>query len=156
MKRLVTTIAVGLLLVVWLARFVPQTPDSTGYRERTRLAVEQTQSEVSTAALVLERLQRSALTQTYATSALRSAVSSLGSASGSYVELFPPTGYDDLADETDALMSEAQDAVVASRLAVSRRDTARYGELLDELHDLAGRLQHLQDGLEASVRGGGV
>ena len=153
MKRLTVLVVVGLLLVVWISRFVPQTPDTRGYQDRTRLAVEQTLTEVSTSALVLERLERDALPGAYATVSLRTSVAALDSASGSYAELFPPPGSDGLAQETVALMGEAQDAVRISRLAVSRDDSTQYAALVAELHDLAGRLQQLDDELQAASEG---
>ncbi len=147
MKRVVPAVVL-VLLGVWISRFVPQTPHPNGYAERTRLAIEQTLGEVATAGLVLRNLQDETLPWAYASVTLRSSSASLATTAGSYAEVFPPSGSEDPATRTRALIGQAEDAVTATRLVVSRQDRGRLPAMMTELHDLTGRLQTLDDELE--------
>ncbi|MDQ1642264.1 MAG: hypothetical protein QOJ90_1615 [Actinomycetota bacterium] len=95
---------------------------ATTYRAKAAMSVQAATSEVETARITVEALLAHRVFKPYADETVTADESGLGSISAAFGAVQPPTGTDSIHDSTTKLLSDAEDAVVAARIAVRRSD----------------------------------
>jgi hypothetical protein len=106
------------------------------------MSVEAAISETQTARLTLQTLARSRIFTTSADETVTAAESALGSISAAFDSVQPPRESDTVRDQTSNLLSDAQDAVTAARIATRRDDRSGIGDALTDLTRVIAQLQH--------------
>jgi hypothetical protein len=132
------------VLAVSLAPGCSTSPGAADYREQASLTLGTAVSEVATVRLVLAELaegdtfRQSALTQ------LRYSEESLGSATQSFGSLNPPPSTDHVQQASSRLLGNAEELLTEVRIAVHRRRTDTYPELVDDLRKIGTQLEDLE------------
>ena len=143
MKRLV-----ALLAVLLLSGCVTPATGSDSYSDKAVTSVRAATSEVATALLTVDLLLDDDILSPYADETITANETALGSISEAFGSVQPPAGDDDLHDQVSALLSDAEDAVTAARIATRRSDMAGLTEARRDLRtvqqDLADAEKQLQ------------
>jgi hypothetical protein len=111
------------------------------YRDEALSTLSAAQSEVATVQIVLVTRLRDRIFGRAADDAVSTAETSLSSTAGTFEALQPPRGADAVRQQATQLLSDAEDAVAAARIAVRRDDRAQMREALDAVVDVADRLE---------------
>jgi hypothetical protein len=117
------------------------------YRDEALSTLSAAQSEVVTVQIVLVTRLRDRIFGRAADDAVSTAETSLTSTAGTFEALQPPRGADAVRQQATQLLSEAEDAVAAARIAVRRDDRAQMREALDAVVDVADRLEQAPETL---------
>jgi hypothetical protein len=135
------TAALGALLSASvLAGCVTPATGNDSYRAKARSSVQSAISETETVRIVLRTLQRDGIFATTADETVTSSETALGSISAAFGSVQPPPEGDSIHDGTSALLSDTEDALVAARIAVRRKDSPAVREALTEVKKV---LKHL-------------
>ena len=139
---------VAVVVALLLGGCVTPATGSDSYRDKAVTSVRAATSEVATA-LMSVRLQLSDdILEPYADETVTANEKALGSISAAFGSVQPPAGDDDVHDEISALLTDAEGAVTAARIATRRADEAGLREARRELRavrsDLADAEERLQ------------
>jgi hypothetical protein len=132
------------VLAVALASGCSTSPNASDYREQASLTLGTAVSEVATLRHVMAELaegdtfRQSALTQ------LRYSEKSLGSATQSFGSLNPSPSTDRVQQASSRLLGDAEELLTEVRIAVHRRRTDTYPELVDDLSKMGTQLEDLE------------
>jgi hypothetical protein len=130
--------------VLVLAGCVPASPSPDTYEDKAAMTVESALSEVATAQLSVQALDRGRAFRAAVLTQLRYSEDSLDAAARAFTELNPPAVDDRLHDRVDRLLTDAQDLLAQTRVTVTREQIAQYPSLGRELARLAERLDRLE------------
>ena len=136
---LVADVAVG-------ASVTPATGAGT-YRAKARSSVQAAISETETTRITLQNLERGRIFDPTADEIVTANETALGSIAATFGSVQPPAGNDRLRDETAQLLSDAEDAVAAARIAVRRSDPAGIQDALTDVQKVAKQLDQAEKDL---------
>jgi hypothetical protein len=147
--RSVRSSAVAPLLAAALTASACATPegDPSLYREEAVSTLSAAQSEVVTVQIVLVTRLRDRIFGRAADDAVSTAETSLSSTAGTFEALQPPRGADGVRQRATQLLSDAEDAVAAARIAVRRDDRAEMRQALDAVAHVADQLDRAPETL---------
>jgi hypothetical protein len=117
------------------------------YRSKARSSVQAAISETETARITLQGLQRGQLFNPTADVIVTGNETALGSIAATFGSVQPPAGSDRLRDETSQLLSDAEDAVTAARIAVRRSDRAGVQDALSDVQKVTKQLEKAEQDL---------
>jgi hypothetical protein len=137
-------VAALVVVVVLLSACVPASPDDDTYRDRAALTLGSAVSEVRTILTLLDTLHDDRMLRPAAVAQLRYSESALETDTASFTELNPPVSQDQLHGRASTLLGDAGDLAAEARIAVERKDEARYPDLVSELDRLARDLERLE------------
>jgi hypothetical protein len=120
----------GLLV---LAGCVTPATGQDSYRGKARMSVEAAMSEVQTARITLQTLLRDRIFVTTADETVTATETALGAISAAFGSVQPPPESDAVHDHVAKLLSDAEDAVVAARIATRRDDEAGIRDALSQV-----------------------
>jgi hypothetical protein len=134
--------AASLVVAAALTASACATPegDPSMYRDEAVSTLSAAQSEVVTVQIVLTTRLRDKIFGRAADDAVSTAETSLNSTAGTFEALQPPRGADAVRQQATQLLSDAEDAVAAARIAVRRDDRAQMRQALDAVVDVADQL----------------
>jgi hypothetical protein len=112
--------AIALVLLIPLAGCVTPATGNNSYRGKAQLSVQAAISETQTARLTLQAVQRHRIFRTTADETVTANESALGSISAAFNSVQPPPESDPLREQTSKLLSDAEDAISAARIATRR------------------------------------
>ena len=121
--------------------------DPSMYRDEAVSTLSAAQSSVVTVQIVLTTRLRDRTFGRAADDAVSTEESSLSSTAGTFEGLQPPRGADAVRQAATQLLSDAEDAVAAARIAVRRDDRAQMRQALDAVSDVADQLAHAPEKL---------
>jgi hypothetical protein len=119
-------------------------PDPSGYREEASLSLGTAASEVATTRLFLEELDEADVWSAVLDAQLRYSADGVASAAQSFGDLDPPPGSDRLQKRCSALLDDADSLLAEVRIAVHRGADEKYPALVDDLAELARRMETLE------------
>jgi hypothetical protein len=114
--------------------------DPSLYRDEAVSTLSAAESSVVTVRIVLTTRLRDRTFGRAADDAVTTAETSLSSTAGTFEDLQPPRGADAVRQQATQLLSDAEDAVAAARIAVRRDDPAAMRQALAAVAGVAGRL----------------
>lgn len=135
------------VLAALLTGCVPASPDTDTYDDKVRLTLGSAVGEVRTVERLLQTLHEDRMLRPTAVAQLRYGEDSLGTATKALTELNPPPGRDRLADRADTLLTDADDAMAAARLAVERSQVDAYPRLARDLERVAVAMEQVEERL---------
>jgi hypothetical protein len=115
--------------------------DRSMYREEALSTLSAAQSSVVTVQIVLSTRLRDRTFGRAADDAVSTAETSLSSTAGTFEGLQPPRGSDAVRQRATQLLSDAEDAVAAARIAVRRDDRPQMRQALDAVTHVADQLE---------------
>jgi hypothetical protein len=124
---------VAALLVLTTAGCGTSAPETDDYAEQAGRTRDAVLSEVGTAEVAVEQLRSARLPQPYADTTVSAAEQAIGTAAASFGTIQPPRAADDLRQATTVLVTDAEEAVAAARIAVRRSDAAALATAAAEL-----------------------
>lgn len=140
--------ALGTALVVLLATAcAPQSPDHTSWTDQARQSLEDTASEVATVALLLRLERENKVPGKYQQVVAQDSESAVGATMAKFGGEQPEPRDDATYRRVTSLMSDASDLLSEVRIAIVRRDSDKYPDLLDQLEGLDRKLTDAADGL---------
>ena len=122
-------------------------PDASDHRDAVVTAVEAALGDARTATIVADAWQHDSASTPYATVILRESSASLEGAAGQLTGLTPPVSGDALQEQAAGVLSDAEDAVTALRIAVERGDHDGAATAARSLADAARVLEQLSEDL---------
>src|SRR3954453_8261395 len=114
--------------------------DPSMYRDEAVSTLSAAQSNVVTVRIVLTTRLRDRTFGRAADDAVSTEETSLSSTAGAFEALQPPGGADAVRQQATQLLSDAEDAVAAARIAVRRDDRAQMRQALDAVSHVADQL----------------
>lgn len=138
--------AVGLLLVL-TPGCAPQAPDHTSWTDQARQSLGDTASEVATVTLLLRLAREGKVFGKYQQVVAQDSEKAIGKTMDAFSGEQPEPGDDKTYSRVTGLMSDASDLVAQVRIAIVRRDTASYPDLIRQLEGLQRNLTEAEDGL---------
>ncbi len=132
MRRLLPSVAAVAAVLVLAACSTPE-GDPQAYREEALSTLRAVHSEVETVRLTLRLRIADRTFGRAADDAVSTAETGLTGAAGTFTGLQPPRGADAVRDAASQLLSDAQDAVEAARIAVRRDDRAAMQKAYDDV-----------------------
>jgi hypothetical protein len=114
--------------------------DPSMYRDEAVSTLSAAQSSVVTVQIVLTTRLQDRTFGRAADDAVSTAETSLSSTAGTFEGLQPPRGADAVRQHATQLLSDAEDAVAAARIAVRRDDRAQMRQALDAVSHVADQL----------------
>ena len=145
-QRLVRAVAVMVAVAAVGGCVTPATGAGT-YRAKARSSVQAAISETETTRITLQNLERGRIFDPTADEIVTANETALGSIAATFGSVQPPAGNDRLRDETAQLLSDAEDAVAAARIAVRRSDTAGIQDALTDVQKVAKQLEQAEKDL---------
>jgi hypothetical protein len=124
----------------------PATGDDS-YRGKAYLSLEAATSEVETTSLTVAVVLRHGIFTTTADETVTASEKALGSISAAFESVQPPPQSDPLRDQVSQLLSDAEDAVAATRIAIRRSDRAALAEVASNLGTVSEQLDQAERGL---------
>jgi hypothetical protein len=121
--------------------------DPTLYHDEAVSTLEAAQSLAETVLIALDARLHDRTFGRAADDAVSGAESSLTSTAGTFEALQPPPGADAVRDATSKVLSAAEDAVAAARIAIRRDDRAEMRQARDALGKAVRDLEHAPDSL---------
>jgi hypothetical protein len=121
--------------------------DPSMYRDEAVSTLSAAQSSVVTVRIVLTTRLRDRTFGRAADDAVSTEESSLSSTAGTFEALQPPRGADAVRQQATQLLSDAEDAVAAARIAVRRDDRAEMRQALDAVTHVADQLERAPETL---------
>lgn len=132
------------LALLLLAGCIPASPDNDTYRSKVSVTLGGALSEVATVQIILEALDSGQLLRPTAIAQVRASQGSLSGDTGAFNQVNPPPDLNGLYQQTDTLLSSATDAVRAARLAIERKQVARYADIAHDLSGIAQKMDRLE------------
>jgi hypothetical protein len=117
------------------------------YRAKARSSVQAAISETETARITLQGLERGRIFDPTADVIVTGNETALGSIAATFGSVQPPAGNDRIRDETARLLSDAEDAVAAARIAVRRSDRAGIQDALTDVRKVTKQLENAERAL---------
>jgi hypothetical protein len=114
------------------------------YRAEAAATLDAVGSHLGTTELALRALLADRLFTTSADDTITTAEVALDSLSSSFGSLQPPRGGDEVRDQAEAVLSAAEDAVTAARVATRRADRAGERSALDDVTAVTDRIDGLR------------
>ncbi len=145
--RLPARAVVLLTAAVVLAGCVTPATGAGTYRAKARSSVQAAISETETARITLQGLERGRIFDPTADVIVTGNETAIGSIAATFGSVQPPSGNDRLRDETGQLLSDAEDAVAAARIAVRRSDPADIQDALRDLQKVTKQLENAEKAL---------
>jgi hypothetical protein len=133
----------ALLALVWASLLAGCLTPATGrdsYRGKAFMSVTAATSEVATTALTVRLMRRDRILGPYADETVTGSETALGSIATAFESVQPPAGDDKVRDDVSSLLSDAQDAVSAARIAVRRHDDTGLAKAADDLRKVSSDL----------------
>ena len=121
--------------------------DPSLYRDEAVSTLQAAQSSAETVLITLHLRLRDRTFGRAADDAVSGAESSLTSTAGTFEALQPPRGADAVRDAATMLLSSAEDAVAAARIAIRRDDRTAMRQARDGLGTAVDKLEHAPDTL---------
>jgi len=118
--------------------------DPSLYHDEAVSTLKAAQSSVETVRITLTTRLRNAIFGRAADDTISTAETSLTSTAGTFEGLQPPRGADAVRARTVQLLSDAEDAVAAARIAVRRDAPVQMRQALDAVGQVAGQLDRAQ------------
>jgi hypothetical protein len=128
------------LALLVLAGCVTPATGQDSYRGKARMSVEAAMSEAQTARITLQTLQRDRIFVTTADETVTATETALGAISGAFGSVQPPPASDTVHDRVSKLLSDAEDALVAARIAIRRDDEAGISDALSQVSSVIKQL----------------
>ena len=129
--------------VVALTGCAPQAPDHTSWTDQARQSLEDTVSEVETVALLLRLEQEGKVPGKYQQVVAQDSESAVGATMARFGGEQPEPRDDKTYALVTRLMSRASDLLADARIAIVRRDSGEYADLLSELERLGRHLSRV-------------
>jgi hypothetical protein len=117
------------------------------YRAKARSSVQAAISETETTRITLQNLERGRIFDPTADEIVTANETALGSIAATFGSVQPPAGNDRLRDETSQLLSDAEDAVAAARIAVRRSDAGGIQDALTGVQKVGKQLDQAEKDL---------
>jgi hypothetical protein len=136
-----------LLAVVLVTGCAPQAPDHTSWTDQARQSLEDTASEVETVALLLRLERDGKVPGKYQQVVAQDSESAVGATMARFGGEQPEPRDDKAYARVTSLMSDASDLLSQARIAIVRRETGRYPDLLRQLEGLGRHLTGAAEGL---------
>jgi hypothetical protein len=133
-----------LVLGIALGGCVTPATGNTSYLGKARMSVQAAISETQTARITLQAVQRHRIFTTAADETVTATEGALGSISAAFNSVQPPRASDPIRDKTSTLLSDAEDALSAARIAIRRDDPAGIGDALTSVLHIIRRLQRAE------------
>jgi hypothetical protein len=130
MTRRRVTAALCAAAALVLSGCVTPATGADSYRSKALSSVQAATSETETVRIVLRSVRAGGIFTTTADETVTASESALGSISAAFGSVQPPRESDHIHDTTSTLLSDAEDAVVAARIAVRRHDGQAIGQAL--------------------------
>jgi hypothetical protein len=121
--------------------------DPSLYHDEAVSTLQAAQSSAETVLIALDARLRDRTFGRAADDAVSGAESSLWSTAGTFEALQPPRGADAVRDKATQLLSSAEDAVAAARIAIRRDDRTAMRQARDPLAKAVDDLEHGPDSL---------
>lgn len=134
-------IGVAVAAALWYLVAPPRSPDS--YREHAAKTLETLRSQVQTARLWEESVQRDDVFRSSATVGFEEAEADANKAASSFEGYEPPAGTEDVRSDVSDIAAETTSALAELRIAARRGDWAAVHERAAPLGPLADRLEAL-------------
>jgi len=117
------------------------------YRAKALSSVQAAISETETTRITLQGVERGRIFGPTADVIVTGNETALGSIAATLGSVQPPAGNDRIRDETSQLLSDAEDAVAAARIAVRRSDAAGIRDALTEVQKVTKQLERAEQAL---------
>ena len=137
-------VCVGLSLVAGCA---PQSPDHSSWTGQASQSLKDVSSEVATVTLLLRLERERKVPGKYQQVVAQDSESAVGATMAKFGGEQPEPRDDATYHRVTSLMSDASDLLSQVRIAIVRRDSDRYPDLLDQLEGLDRNLTDAADGL---------
>jgi hypothetical protein len=148
MRRPLLSTLVGTLLLPTVIGCAPQSPDHSSWTDQAHQALEDVASEVSTVTLLLRLEGDGKVPGKYQQVVAQDSESAVGATMEKFGGEQPEPRDDDEYRHVTSVMSDASDLLSDVRIAIVRRDTAEYPDLLEQLaksrRDLADAEERLR------------
>ena len=148
MRRPLLSTLVGTLLLATVIGCAPQSPDHSSWTDQAHQALEDVASEVSTVTLLLRLEGDGKVPGKYQQVVAQDSESAVGATMEKFGGEQPEPRDDDEYRHVTSVMSDASDLLSDVRIAIVRRDTAEYPDLLEQLaksrRDLADAEERLR------------
>ncbi|WP_392544473.1 hypothetical protein [Oryzobacter telluris] len=122
-------------------------PDASDHRDAVVTAVEAALGDARTATILADAWQHDSASDAYATVILRESSASVEGAAGELTALTPPVAGDALQERAAGVLSDAEEAVTALRVAVERGDHDAAAAAARLLADAASDLEQISEDL---------
>jgi hypothetical protein len=126
--------ALGIALGVVLAGCVTPATGIDSYRHKAAMSVTAASSEVETARLTVRTVLADRMLKTYADETISGSEQALGAISSAFASVQPPQDGDQLREDVNSLLTNAEDAVAGARIAVRRSDRNGLEQALNQLN----------------------
>jgi hypothetical protein len=123
--------------LILLAGCVTPATGPDQYRDKAVTSVRAATSEVATTRLTVQQLLGDRILAPYADETISASEDALGSIANTFGSVQPPAGDDQIRDTVSALLTDAEDAVAAARVAARRSDQSGLRTTLDGLRKAA-------------------
>jgi hypothetical protein len=117
------------------------------YPAKARSSVQAAISETETTRITLQGVERGRIFGPTADVIVTGNETTIGSIAATFGSVQPPAGNDRLRDETSQLLSDAEDAVAAARIAVRRSDAAGIRAALADVRKVTRQLERAEKAL---------
>ncbi|MGZ4451696.1 MAG: hypothetical protein ACXVWW_04055 [Nocardioides sp.] len=135
------------LVAIILSACAPGTPDEDSWRVDALRSIGDVSSSVSSVQLALQHHDR--LFGPYLQTVAVQAEDAAGTASTKLSAVQPPEPYQGRSDTVTSALDDAESLLTDARIAVVRRDSAAYADLVRRLKRTGDRLSRLEDRVRA-------
>jgi hypothetical protein len=132
---------------LFLGGCVTPATGSDSYRDKAVTSVRAATSEVATAQLTVRLLRRHRIMQPYADETITANETALGSISTAFGSVQPPPEDDPVRTEVAGVLSAAEDAVAAARIAARRSDRPGLAQVAGDLREVSDDLADAEKSL---------
>jgi hypothetical protein len=146
-RRLVAALAVAAGALLSASGCATPEGDPSLYREEAISTLQAAHSSTETVLITLDARLRDLTIGRAADDAVSDAESSLSSTAGTFEALQPPRGADAVRDKATKVLSTAEDAVAAARIAIRRDDRTAMRKARGALSKAVDDLDHAPDTL---------
>jgi hypothetical protein len=126
--------------ILGLAGCVTPATGADSYRGKASMSVEAAISEVESARITVQALLDDRMLTPYADETITASETALDSIAAAFGSVQPPVGADELRETVTSLVSDAEDAVAAARIATRRSDRVELIQAMSELDVVADEL----------------
>jgi hypothetical protein len=135
------------VLVLLACGCAPQAPDHTSWTDQARQSLDDTASEVATVTLLLRLAREDKVFGKYQQVVAQDSEKAIGKTMDAFSGEQPEPRDDKTYSRVTSLMSDASDLVAQVRIAIVRRDTSSYPDLIRQLEGLRRNLNDTAEGL---------
>jgi hypothetical protein len=126
--------------ILGLAGCVTPATGADSYRGKASMSVEAAISEVESARITVQALLDDRMLTPYGDETITANETALDSIAAAFGSVQPPVGSDELRETVTTLVSDAEDAVAAARIATRRSDRVELIQAMSELDVVADEL----------------